>query len=175
MAKLKRDFLGHYVECNGSINRPIVDRHAPIGSIIKVAHVKNTPHVKLTFEDGSTAQWESCGMTHIYNRAKKTLSEEKFHLFVLMDASYAVMSAGRAGALAYPEVAKLNPKGYLDYQSVEWQTHKSIIEKLKEGYSAEMAKKYVAVKPEDTKMPGAHAGKPLKMVPIKPFKFIMSS
>lgn len=128
-SKLHSDFLGPFVICNGSINRPIV-KETPTKDVAKVQNINYTPTVRVTFEDGSQDVWVSCGNDLAYKEARDTLPNVEFEKFARMAAAFEIVQTGSLAQQNYPSVVALHPGGRVDYLSTAVQEHMDFAKKL---------------------------------------------
>ena len=148
MAKLQKDFLGPFVECNGQINRPMTTTHLTCEKIIKVSHVADTPCVRVIFEDKSEDEWKNCGFVTAYKQAKKIFTENEFKDYVLMSASFSVMDSGAIAQKAYPDVANIWSTGHVQYGTEKVRKHLDLEKSLSDLFYQTSNKKKSSIKPK---------------------------
>jgi hypothetical protein len=171
MTKLQRDFLGPFLECNGTINRPSdISQIAGAGVLsLTIKHIIYTPTFKVLNGLGAEETWYACGGTSAYKEARDTLPKVDFEHFCLFACGPELM---RFSVTPYSGLRALFPKGYVDYLDPAFQAHMALEKALSSAFSgrrnAAYAAKYGLPTPASayalkTTMPAA-AGLPLSIV-----------
>lgn len=101
-----------------------------------MVHVPFSPTVRVFFADRTEKRWHACGSSAAYQQARKTLPVIEFEQFVRMEAAFVVMDSGSPGRQTYPCVARMHPKGYVDYLSEAVVGHMSQARSLLEACAA---------------------------------------
>ena len=159
MAKLQRDFLGPFVQCNGAINRPARLSCFDSATVVLVAHVRGTPTVAVR-DTGSLEIWHACGSTEAYLEAKRTLPASEFENFALLACGPSLAGPG----CRLPLVRQRFPAGFVEYQSAEFIAHMALSRALASQVYARRAASRLAIQ-------AAPAGGfvAIKPVPIRDF------
>jgi len=134
MTRLQRDFLGPFVECNGSINRPPAATTLNLAGAIVAKNISYTPKVRVRDDSGGEEEWRNCGSASAYHEARKTLPQAEFERFAAMACGPEFAYNGAARAL-YPLMAKLIPQGVVDYLGKDWQEHMSLSKTLSQAWN----------------------------------------
>ena len=142
MTKLQRDFLGPFVECNGSINRPPAATTLNLAGAIVATNIRYTPKVRVRDDSGAEEHWHNCGQASAYHEARATLPHAEFEHFAAMACGPEFAYNGAARAL-YPQMAKLYPNG-IDYLSKDVTAHLALEKQLGETASERRNAAYLA-------------------------------
>lgn len=143
-SRLQHDFLGPFVECNGTVNRPGAKTELNLGDgKLAIKHVRYTPQFRVRDAAGNEETWYSCGEATVYHEAKATLPREQFERWAAMACAPEFAYSGVAREL-YPAMAKLVPATVLDYLGVEWKAHSGLTEQLKAASVAMRQEAYLA-------------------------------
>lgn len=144
MTKLQRDFLGPFLECNGSINRPsAISLIAGAGVLsLTIKHVRYTPKYDVSNDVGGIESWRDCGYASAYEEARDTLPTADFERFCLYECGPELM---RAPAVPfYAAMRSLFPKGHVDYLAPDFRDHLDLSKKLKMAFTERRNAVYVA-------------------------------
>lgn len=122
MTKLQRDFLGPFLECNGSINRPSdISPIAGAGVLaLTIKHISHTPTFRVLDGLGAEETWFACGDAYAYKEARDTLPKADFERFCLFACGPELM---RYSVTPYAGLRALFPKGHVDYLAPDFRAH----------------------------------------------------
>lgn len=141
---MRFDVIGPFVQCNGAINRPMVDLDLPSLAFAKVKPIIYTATVRVFFEGPGDKQdvWHDCGSIGAYEQASNTMSSEDLLQFLRMETSFAVMDCGSASQAAYPWAKGFHPEGRVNHLSATVQKHFQLSKEMEAANSAKQALAY---------------------------------
>jgi len=132
MTKIQNDFLGPFVECNGSINRPTAPSSLLDSKQIQAKHVRYTPNVRVKDENGCEEIWTYCGLTSAYKEARDFMPKAEFERFAATACAEILPTMQNVPPLL---VKELCPLGYFDFRSKESRDHLALSTALSDAAS----------------------------------------